>query len=144
MKHTAKRMEVIITTEDKGSAVVVLDIENYIKEANSQLFDKINYKTLQTDRALQHDKLGNDTLDQFKNKKILSKTTAEELKVINPKTSKFYITPKIHKKNYPGWPIINSINCRISKTLRFVDHQLQLLVNKIPLYIKGTFYNQNK
>lgn len=98
MKHTAKRMEVIITTEDKGSAVVVLDTENYIKEANSQLFDKINYKTLQTDRALQHDKLGNDTLDQFKNKKILSKTTAEELKVINPKTSKFYITPKIHKK----------------------------------------------
>ena len=102
MKQTVKRMEVIITTEDKGSAVVVLDTENYIKEANSQLFDKINYKTLQTDRALQYDKLGNDTLDQFKNKKILSKTTAEELKLINPKTSKFYITPKIHKKNYPG------------------------------------------
>ena len=98
MKHPTKGRGVIITTEDKGSAVVVLDTENYIKEANSQLFDKIIYKTLYTDRALQHDKLVNDTPDQFKNKKILSKTITEELKVINPKTSKFYITPKIHKK----------------------------------------------
>ena len=50
----------------------------------------------------------NDTLDRFKNENLLSKKTAEGIKAINPKTPKFYITPKIHKENSPGRPVINS------------------------------------
>ena len=45
-----------------------MDTENYIKEANCQLSDKNNYKTLQTDLTLQHDKTVNDAIDQFKTK----------------------------------------------------------------------------
>ena len=77
----------------------------------------------------------NDTLDRFKNENLLSKKTAQGLKVINPKTPKFYITPKIHKENNPGRSIINSINCHTSEVLRFVDHHLQPLVKEIPSYI---------
>ena len=76
-------MDIIITAEDKGGAVVIMETENYIKEANRQLADKSNYKTRQTDPALQHNKMVNDTLDQFKNENLLSIKTTEGLK-INP------------------------------------------------------------
>ena len=80
----------------------------------------------------------NDTLDRFKNENLLSKKTVEGLKVINPKTPKFFITPKIHRENNPGRPVINSINCHTSDTSRFVYYHLQPLVREIPSYIKDT------
>ena len=46
MKHFAKQMVIIISTADKGGAVVIMDIENCIKEANHKLSDKSIYKTL--------------------------------------------------------------------------------------------------
>ena len=39
--------------------------------------------------------------------KIYSLKNAEEVKVINPKTPKFPITPKLHKENNPWRPAIN-------------------------------------
>ena len=138
MKHLSKRRDIIITTTDKGVAVVIMDTEDYIKEANRQLSDESNYKTLLTNPTLQHNKMVNDTLDRFKNESLLSKKTAEGLKVINPKTPKFYITPKIHKENNPGRPVINSINFHTSEISRFVDHHLQPLAKQIPSYIKNT------
>ena len=45
-KHLAKRTDIIITSADKGGTVVVMDTENYIKEAIRQLFDKNNCKIL--------------------------------------------------------------------------------------------------
>ena len=71
---------------------------------------------------------------QFNNENLLSKKASEGLKVINPKTPKFYITPKTNKENNPGGPVINSINSHISKVSRF-DHHLQPL-KEIPSYIK--------
>ena len=133
----------IITTADKGGAVVMYT-ENYIKEVNCQLSDKSNYKTLQPDPTLQGNKMVSDTLGQFKNKNLLPKKTAEGLKVINPKTSEFYIIPKIHKENNPRRPVINSINCRTSEILCFIDHLLRPLVREIPSYIKDTSDFVNK
>ena len=49
MKHLTKRRDIIITTAEKGGAVVIMDNENYIKEANCQLSDKNIYKILQTE-----------------------------------------------------------------------------------------------
>ena len=58
---------------------------------------------------------------------------------LNPSTQKipkFYISPKTHKENNPGRPVINSINCHTSEISRFVDHHLQPQVREIPSYIK--------
>ena len=92
-----------------------MDTDNYIKEANLQLSDKNNYKTLQTNPSLQHNKTVNDTTDQFKKRKSLQKKTTEVLKLINSKTPKFYIAPKIHKENNHWRPVINSVNCHTSE-----------------------------
>ena len=44
-----KRNDIIITKADKGSAVVKLDIKDYIDEANRQLNDTNNYEQLDFD-----------------------------------------------------------------------------------------------
>ena len=80
-----KRKDIFITNADKGGAVVIIDVEKYIKEFNRQLSDKRNYKTLQEDPALQHSNLVNDTIHRFKKENLLSKKLAERLKSVNPK-----------------------------------------------------------
>ena len=51
-----------------------MDIDKYISEAQRQLNDKNNYKELQTNPTLQHNKLVNDAVERFKkDKSILTK-----------------------------------------------------------------------
>ena len=84
------------------------------------------------------------TIEMFKNEKLLPLKTADGLKVSNPKTPKFYISPKTHKPNNPGRLVINSIVCHTSEISRFVDHHLRPLVKQIPSYIKDTNHFINK
>ena len=98
--------------------------DSYIKEANWQLSDKANYKQLTQDPTLEHKRRVNQTIETFKNKKFLPRKAADDLKVSNPKTSRFYISPKIHKPKNPGRPVINSVECHTSDNSRFVDHHL--------------------
>ena len=53
----------------------------------------------------------NDTVQRFKREKLLKQKITDGLKVSNPKTPKFYMEPKIHKKDNPGWPVVSSVNC---------------------------------
>ena len=68
MIYYDKRRDIITTTADKGCAVVIMDIQNYIKVVNRQLSDKNNNKTPQTSPILQNKKMVNDTLDDLKRK----------------------------------------------------------------------------
>ena len=144
MEELAKRKDFIITNADKGGAVVITDTDSYIKEANRQLSDKASYKQLTQDPTLQHNRMVNQTIERFKNEKLLPQKIADGLKITNPKTPKFYISPKIHKPNNPGRPVINSIECHTSEISRFVDHHLQPVVKQIPSYIKDTNHFINK
>ena len=122
MKHLAKLKDINTSTADKGGAVVIMDTENYIKEVNAQLSDQINYKMLQTDPTLQHNEKVNDALYRFQNENLLFEKTAEGLKITNSKAPKLYTTPKIHRENNPGRPVIKPINYHTSEIPRFVDH----------------------
>ena len=119
-RRARKRKDLIITNADKGGAVVIMDTDSYIKEANQQLSYKASYKQLTLDPKLQLNKMVNQTIQRFKNAKLLPQKIADGLKITNPKTPKFYISPKIHKPNNPGRPAINSIECHASEILRFV------------------------
>ena len=85
MEELAKRKGIIITNAEKGGAVVIIDVEKYIKEATRQLSDKGNYQKLQEDPTLQHSNLVNDTIDGFKKENLLSKKLADGLKSVNTK-----------------------------------------------------------
>ena len=74
----------------------------------------------------------NQTIERFKNEKLLPQKIADALKVTNPKT------PKFIKQ------IILEDQCHTSEISRFVDHHLQLMVKQIPSYIKDTNHFINK
>ena len=124
MEELAKMKDLIIINADKGGDVVNMDTDSYIQKVNWQVSDKASYKQLTPDSTLHHNKMVNQTIERYKNEKLLPKKTSDGLKVNNPKTPKFYISPKIHKPNNPGRPVINSIECHASEISRFVDHHL--------------------
>ena len=54
------------------------------------------------------------------------------------KPGRFYILPKIHNKGNPGRPIVSSNSHPTERISHFVDHHLQPLVHKLPLFVKYT------
>ena len=68
MKELSEREDIITTKADKGGAVVIVDVKDYIKEAERQLNNTENYRKLQEDPTATNMKLVNDTIGRFKNK----------------------------------------------------------------------------
>ena len=137
MEELAKRKDIIITNADKGGAVVIMDVEKYINEANRQLFDKRNYEKLQDDPTLHLSYLVNGTILKFKKENLLSTKLAYGLKFAILKTPNFYISPKIHQENkhYPNKTISTKI---IATFLALILTLKNFIFNsKFYLQIKG-------
>ena len=98
MEELGKRKYIIITNADKGGAVVKMDVEKYINEANHQLSNKPNYKQAQEELTLQHSNMVNDTTDRFKKENLLSKNLADGLKSVNPELQSFTFHPRSIRK----------------------------------------------
>ena len=70
--------------------------------------------------------------------KLLKEHVAKALAIDEPKTAKFYLLPKVHKKEVPGRPITNAIGAPTSTIAEFVDFQLQPIVERLKSYVKDT------
>ena len=51
IEELAKRKDIIINNADKGGVLLIIDVEKYINEANRQLSEERNNKTLQEEPA---------------------------------------------------------------------------------------------
>ena len=98
MKELSDHTDIIIIKANKGGAVVIIDVKDYINEVHRQSNNKNHYKILNKDPTATNAKLVNDTIQRFKKKKLLKEKIADSLKVSSPNTPKFYVQPKIHKK----------------------------------------------
>ena len=137
LKH---RADIIITRADKGGAVVIMDTETYIKEAERQLNDTNYYTKLPHDITELHEEKVKQILNTLKHTSDLKENIADGLMPSDSQTPKFYLLPKIHKKQTPppGRPVVNSISSPTSNISKYVDHQLQPIVTNLPSYIKDT------
>ena len=81
LKELADRIDIIITKADQGGAVVIIDVDDYVKEAEHQLNNKAGYKKLQYDPTQRHTRLVNDTITHFKNDKLITENIAKGLQV---------------------------------------------------------------
>ena len=52
IKESSKREDIIITNTDKGGAIILIEMQDYIKEAEHQLNDNYNYYILPEDPTL--------------------------------------------------------------------------------------------
>ena len=95
--------------------MLVLDIKDYIDEANRQLNDTNNYKQLDFDQTELHIEKIKSVINKLRNESLLTLKTANSLLEEKIKTPEFHLLPKIHKANNPGRPIISSVNSHTSR-----------------------------
>ena len=91
--------------------MVILDVEDYMKEMERQLHNTENYKRLNHNPTTTNIDTVNKIIKRFHKENLISKNTAEGLKIESPKSPHFYLKPKLHKEGFPARHVINSVNC---------------------------------
>ena len=120
-----KNPEIVIKKADKGSAVVIMNTTDYLREGYRQLSDRNFYVKIREDPTEQISEKICKVLTEMKNFKLITEKNFEYFNIKDPKAGRFYLLPKIHKKQVPGRPICSSIGhptCNISK---FVDAHIK-------------------
>ena len=129
---------IVIKSADKGSAVVVWDREDYIKEAEKQLGDEQVYEEVSNDAAPLL-KTINEVIAKTRKLGVLKRDTLDYF-IKESKFARFYLLPKIHKRlhNVPGRPVISNSGYYTENISSFLDHHLQPLAQAVKSYIKDT------
>lgn len=150
LRELATNKHIVIKPADKGSAVVILDREQYIFEANRQLEDRTYYKRLQNPIYLQTvPKVYKIVEDLHKNKFINWKQKQYLKGESEPRPRRFYMLPKIHKNPEqwtvpfripPGRPIVSDCGSETYQTAEYIDYFLNPLSVKHPSYVKDTYH----
>ena len=95
---------------NKGGAVVVWDRALYIQEAERQLSDTNFYQRVDHDLTMEHQAEVISVVEDAITKGELP-ASASNLIADHPRTSRFYLLPKIHKPGNPVTPIVSACNC---------------------------------
>ena len=132
------RTDIIIKPADKGSAVVVMDRQQYIDEAMKHLDNRSHYTSLDSDPTSDFSEQIQLTLDDMKAREHLSIKAHKFLSPTNAKPARFYLLPKIHKPGNPGRPILSGNGSPTENISLFVDHHIKPLVPLAPSYIHDT------
>uniref|UniRef100_A0A1I8HME7 Bromo domain-containing protein n=1 Tax=Macrostomum lignano TaxID=282301 RepID=A0A1I8HME7_9PLAT len=142
---------IVIKPADKGSQLVILDRQDYVRECLRQLDDPAFYRplnepinrfTAQRIRAVFQSLLDRRLIDK---RQFTAFCPKEEFR-----TRRFYILPKIHKPAEswplgdipPGRPIVSDVDSESYASGRFIDSFLQPIVIQLPSFIRDTDHFQ--
>ena len=131
---------IVIKPADKGSGIVVMNREDYIKEGERQLLDCNFYRKLDHDPTEDHCDKVSDLVNKMVDNGEITNNTKLYLTTNFDRTSQFYMLPKIHKSliNPPGRPITSGNDSPTEKISQLADIILQPFVPKIKSYVKDT------
>ena len=138
-----KNPHIVIKKADKGSSIVIMNRDDYIKEAETQLSDDKYY--VETSRDLTNDfhETIQSMVNECESNGHIRPEIANCLRFKNPKTASLYLLPKIHKikqaGEFPkGRPIISANGCPTERISAFVDENIKGIVPELKSYIKDT------
>lgn len=150
LRELQKAKHIVIKPADKGSAIVILDREQYIFEVQRQLQDTTYYKKLDGPIYLDTIPMVTKIITSLKDKKFIN---AKQHKYLlgdpHPRERLFYILPKIHKDPSkwtipyevpPGRPIVSDCSSETYRTAEFLDFYLNPLSVKHSAYVKDTYH----
>lgn len=149
LKSLSRNLHVVIKPADKGSAVVLMDREQYLFEGYRQLNDKTYYKKLQKPIYKDTIPMIEKIIQSLYDKKFINfKQRTYLLGDSEPRPRLFYILPKIHKeiskwdteyKIPPGRPIVSDCSSETYFSAEFIDFYLNPLSTRHASYIKDTY-----
>jgi len=149
LEELSNNKNIIIKPADKGSVVVVMDLEQYLWEGYRQLSDSNYYSKLDKPIYLDTIKLVDKILQTLYDKKFIN---AKQMRFISgtfePRARIFYMLPKIHKERHkwslpyeipPGRPIVSDCSSETYRTAEFIDFYLNPLSIIHTSYLKDTY-----
>ena len=104
------------------------------------------YREISYNPTAIHKKLIDQTIETFKKERLLNENVTDVINVENPRTPKFYTSPKTWELDNLGRSVITLVNSLTSKISEYVDYYLQPLMKTISLHVKSTnnFLNKMK
>ncbi len=138
--------DIIIKPADKGSAVVVLNKQDYIEEGMRQLSDTKFYKKLDYDPTETFNDKIKEVVEQLYRDGEISEGLKRYLVVDTPRTPQLYLLLKIHKGKFPppGRPIESVCSSPTERISQLCDIELRPLVLLMLSYIKDTTHFLNR
>ena len=115
-----KREDIVIKSADKGSAVVFMDQDHYVSEAERQLNDSTFYKPLNHDPTPEFTKQVSDAVRVMHDQGLISKKNMAYLIVDQHKAGRFYLLQEIHKTGNQGRSIVSANGHPTEKISEFV------------------------
>ena len=79
-----------------------------------------------------------EELIAMKSLNLITEKNFDYLNIQNPTEARFYLLPKIYKKNIPGRSIYSSINHPTSNISKFFDEHIKKYVPKTHSYVRDT------
>ena len=131
----------VIRQAAKGGAFVVWRTDLYIAEANRQLAGNRFYEKIPSDATQSSQQEVKSFIGTAIGKNQLP-ISATNLIVEHPRTSKFYLLPKIHKPGNPGRPIVSACSCPTELAL-YLDHITAPFGRSLDSYVKDTTHMLN-
>ena len=140
LEELKEMRSIVIKKADKGSNIVILNREYYIKEAMRQLSDKKFYRKRSENLTLKHHSRVQELVKELHDKQYISDQTYNFLSKGGKRTSVFYLLSRIHKNlnSPPGRPTVSSVDCPTERISMMLDIFLQPLLADTKLYIKDT------
>ena len=142
LRKLKNRTDVVIRQADKRGTFVVWRTDLYIAEANRQLADNRFYKKTPSDATQSSQQEVKSFIETAIGKNQLP-ISATNLIVEHPRTSKFYLLPKIHKPGNPGRPIVSACSCPTEPLALYLDHITAPFVRSLDSYVKDTTHMLN-
>ena len=126
IRELKDNQKIIIKPADKGSAVVILNRDDYLSEGYKQLSDTNFYLKQDSDLTEKHRIEVQSFLDRLYNDGEIDTSVSVYLTDAECRTAKLYLLPKIHKGKIPppGRPIVSANGCPTEKISQLVDHFL--------------------
>lgn len=153
LTELANNKHIVIKPADKGSAIVIMDREQYIWEGYRQLNDPRYYTKLTNPIYPNTIPIVNKIIQTLQDKKFINfKQKNYLMGNSEPRARLFYMLPKIHKDRAkwskpnevpPGRPIVSDCSSETYHTAEYLDFFLNPLSTKHASYIKDTYHFVN-
>lgn len=149
LRELRNNKNIVIKSADKGSKIVILDIFQYVFEANRQLSDARYYRPIADSIQKQtQEKLREIITTLYQSKHITSRQRNFLFGPDDPRPRIFYLLPKIHKDPLtwtvpsrvpPGRPIVSDCSSESYNIAQYIDHFLNPLSMLHPSYLRDTY-----
>ena len=139
LKDLKARDDIAINKADKGSTIVMQDIDSYLTDGLKHLANPSVYRHLQKDSTTEIKRDICLMLEHLQRAGMLDRNMTEFcMPPKKHKTSQLYFLKEIHKNPMGIRPIVSSVNSVTENISQLVDIWLQPIMKSLPSFIKDT------